>query len=95
MRGWMKGACIALGMLMAGSSAVAAECADHISGGPDNPITGTLNDTETRSYSVSITGKSPYISGGGSYSVSYRVGYYQMSDGSVIVVDCRTYQQVR
>jgi hypothetical protein len=85
-----------LGGAAAGRAAVALPCAEYISsGGNDDPMFGQLIGTETRSVVVSVGTKAePGGIGGsinGSYTVTWDVGYYQLTDGRRIAVDCRNY----
>ena len=87
------------GAAAAARAADALPCADYISTTiNDKPLTGHLTGTETRTWTFGANTKvEPGGVGGGvqsSYTVTWEVGYYSMSDGSVIAVDCRNYTKV-
>jgi hypothetical protein len=82
------------------------DCADYISSGAyDKPLEGHLIGTEdvtvvsTSTLSTSGTvggGPVPGTLGGGTSdtettTIKFEVGYYKMSDGSTLRIDCRTY----
>jgi hypothetical protein len=86
------------------------DCADYISSGAyDKPLEGYLLGTEdvtvVKSNSLNsgaTVGGGPVpatVSGGGSETetttIEYEVGYYKMSDGSILRIDCRTYTIAR
>ncbi len=63
-------------------------CADYISGAANNPASGTL--WGSRRVTVTL-GVSAVL--GGSVSISFFVGRYQMADGSFKRVRCDTYEE--
>jgi hypothetical protein len=86
------------------------DCADYISSGAyDKPLEGHLIGTEDVTVVTSSTlstsgsvggGPVPGTLGGGTSdtqvtTVEYEVGYYKMSDGSILRIDCRTYTIAR
>jgi hypothetical protein len=90
----------------ADSDDMALDCADYISSGEyDKPLEGHLLGTEdvtiVKSSSLNsgaTVGGGPVpatVSGGGSdtetTTIEYEVGYYKMSDGTILRIDCRTY----
>ncbi len=84
-------------------------CADYISGGADNPVTGTLlgsrKVTETTNLggglNASVGGKKGGVGGsiggnmegGSSTTIEYYVGTYLMSDGDRLEVRCDNYTE--
>jgi len=79
-----------------GRAAEALPCADYISsGGGSAPLTGHLIGSETRTVTFHVGTKAELGGIGGStgatYTVSWEVGYYQMSDGRRLAIDCRNY----
>jgi len=84
------------GAAAAARAADALPCADYISSRiNDKPVNGHLIGTETRTWTLGANTKvEPGGVGGGvqtGYTVTWDVGYYAMTDGSVIAVDCRNY----
>lgn len=82
-----------------GHAEEAVGCADYISSQiEDVPMTGILLGEEERTVSYAIGTKvEPGGIGGslsGSYTITWTVGYYWMSDGSIKRVDCRFYRLV-
>jgi hypothetical protein len=90
----------------ADSEDMALDCADYISSGEyDKPLEGHLLGTEDVTVVTSTTlstsgtvggGAVPGSLGGGTSdtqvtTVEYEVGYYKMSDGTILRIDCRTY----
>jgi hypothetical protein len=82
------------------------DCADYISSGAyDEPLEGQLIGSEDVTVVTSTTlstsgtvggGAVPASLGGGTSdtqvtTIEYEVGYYRMSDGSTLRIDCRTY----
>ena len=63
-------------------------CADYISGGPNNPASGTL--WGSRRVTVTL-GISAGLSGG--VSISFFVGRYDMGGGEFREVRCDTYEE--
>ncbi len=89
MRKIFRSRLFALMAILGSAGGVAADCASMISGSQaDGPITGMLMGTTSVSMSLSGGG----WGFGGSYSVSYEIGHYRLNDGSLIKLDCRTYQ---
>jgi hypothetical protein len=79
-----------------GWAAKALPCADFISsGGGDGPLSGWLVGTSTMTYTYSFGGSVEPggigISGGTVVSESFEVGFYEMSDGRRLRIDCRNY----
>jgi hypothetical protein len=85
---------------------LALDCADYVSSGAhDEPLTGHLIGTEGVLDSKASSASGNAAVGGGAVpatvsagmglnetrSVTYEVGYYQMSDGRILRIDCRTY----
>ncbi len=95
--GWLRSRTAAFGLaILLASGGLAtpawAECANYISSGAnDQPASGTLVGTETRTESRTI--EVGYEGSGVSYTetVTYDVGYYRMEDGSTTTVACRDY----
>lgn len=88
---------LALGVALMGvvvgsaHAATALPCAEWISSSEDDaPLTGHLRGSETRTVSLEVDAE--FI--GGTVSIQYDVGYYEMSDGSTLKIDCRTYTVV-
>ena len=75
--------------ILGSAAAVAADCAPKGSGSlADGPTTGRLQGTST------VTG---HFSGGGmgfeaGLSVTWEIGTYVLDDGSMVNLDCRTYE---
>jgi hypothetical protein len=90
-------AALFLGGAAASASAIdGLGCAEYISTRfIDEPAEGQLIGTETRTWIIGANTRiEPGGVGGGvqsSYTVTWEVGYYSMSDGSVIAIDCRNY----
>jgi hypothetical protein len=92
----LVGTLLAGGVAGAARAADAVGCAEYISTRiNDEPAMGHLLGTETQSVTFTVsTNVSPGGVGGGTSvtrTVSYEVGYYEMSDGRLIRVDCRDY----
>ena len=101
---WRVGAIVlVLALMLVPGVQATSDCADYISsGGGDEPLSGTLVGQQTRTLttqqSFSGTYGTPVVRGtytyNRSFSTTYNVGTYQMSDGSTITVRCDTYQRV-
>ncbi|MCI0434081.1 MAG: hypothetical protein L0271_10675 [Gemmatimonadetes bacterium] len=72
-------------------AAKALPCADYISGpGPDAaPLSGWLTGTSTVTLELQVK---PGGIGTG-ITETFEVGYYRMSDGTTLRIDCRTYTE--
>jgi hypothetical protein len=90
----------------ADSEGTGLDCADYISSGAnDDPLEGHLIGSEDVTVVNSTTLSSSGTVGGGAVpgslgagtsdtqvtTIEYEVGYYSMSDGSTLRIDCRTY----
>lgn len=78
------------------AAAKALPCADYVTSGRDDvPGQGTLLGSETITEGVNTTlSGSPGGVGGsvtGTKTVTYEVGYYRFTDGTVHRIDCRDY----
>ena len=81
----------ALALLFGASSAWATmECADYISGGPNSPLSGQLVGEQLVTEEFGF-GVDAGVHAGLKGTVEYRVGYYRLTTGKVIRVDCRDY----
>ncbi len=90
-----------LSSLLAVPAAVEAQsdCSEYISGGPGNPINGTLIGTQLRTETITVSegvsGSAGVVGGnaGGSrtVTVSYYVGIYRMSNRDIYEVRCDNY----
>lgn len=85
---------LAAAALMAGFAVGSAhawdflDCADYISTAiTDDPGTGELVGTSTVTYTIAVNPGGV----GGSYTETFQVGYYQMTDGNILRIDCRDY----
>lgn len=88
-------------VLLAVPAAVEAqsECAEYISGHSGNPITGELIGSQLRTETITVSGGVSGSAGGvggnagGSrtITISYNVGFYQMSNGDTYEVRCDSY----
>ena len=82
-KGWMV-----LGLMAVSAGAVRADCAQFVtSGAGDQPMNGYLIGTKTVSGSIGGRGVGLLAT----YTESYEVGLYRMSDGSTAVLSCFDY----
>ena len=89
--------CAVLAGALVSSAAAREECAPYISGpGSGDPLNGYLLGSETRTFSFHVGTKvEPGGIGGsmgGTYTIQWEVGYYRMSDGTTLAIDCRFYR---
>lgn len=76
-----------------------SDCGEYISGGPGNPINVTLIGSQLRTETITVSGGVSGSAGGvggnagGSrtITISYHVGFYQMSNGETYEVRCDNY----
>lgn len=89
MRKQFRSRMLVLMALLGSAAGVAAECAPRISGDlSTGPITGTLWGTTRVTAGFGGGG----LGFTGNYSISFEIGTYRMSDGSMLNIDCRTYR---
>ena len=86
-------AALLLGAAVTGvAGAKALPCADYITTSiGDAPDAGFLVGTSTRTNEVRADGDILVVKGGATEIETWEVGYYEMSDGSRIRIDCRDY----
>ena len=63
------------------------ECAPNISGGPDNPVSGSLRGTRTVSVTIGVNSGAVVT-----VTVTVKIGVYDTGDGEV-EVRCDTYEK--
>ena len=100
---------VAFALLAGGASGLRAwedefiPCAESISSSEqDDPITANLIGTSDVTLSVSGGGRVGAdfelvdVSAGADIerTIEYQIGYYRTSEGELIVIDCRTYEQL-
>ena len=84
--GWALAGALMLSLAAPSIAAAQSDCADMISGGPDNPDRGTL----VGSASVTLHfGVSAGVTGG--FSMTFNVGSYSMTSGGTVRVRCDDY----
>jgi len=97
MRGGRKrvalGCAVLLGVMTGSAQAAKAlPCADWISSsGDDAPLVGHLIGTSTVTYEIQV--KPGGI--GATVTETFEVGQYEMSNGEILRIDCRTYTEYK
>jgi hypothetical protein len=86
-------AALLLGAAVTGvAGAKALPCADYITTAfGDAPDAGFLVGTSTRTNETRADGDILFVKGGATEVETWEVGYYEMSNGSRIRIDCRDY----
>jgi hypothetical protein len=84
---------VLLGATVSGAAArVALPCADYITTSlADGPDVGYLIGTSSRSDHIKYGGSVAVASAEGTSIETWEVGYYQMSNGRRLRIDCRNY----
>ena len=83
---WAFAVALVVSLAQPSEAAAQSECAEYISGGPNNPTNGTL----VGSQSVTISfGASAGLTA--SISATFNVGVYRMHDGDSLYVRCDEY----
>ena len=85
---WAFAGALMLALALPSVAEAQSDCAPYISGGPDNPASGTLMGSQ----SVTLNfGVGAGVSLG--FSVTFNLGVYRMDDDHPITVRCDSYQQ--
>lgn len=74
-------------LVRAGDATADEDCAPYISGGPDNPVSGSLRGTRTVSVTIGINSV-----GIVTVTVTVTIGVYDTGDGDM-EVRCDTYEE--
>jgi len=99
-----------LALFLAVAARAWADCATYVSTGINSgpnigtllgttTVTETITETWTFDAGMSVPGRAG-VSGSGSYTrtttttYTYQIGHYEMSNGEIWTVDCRTYTRI-
>ena len=84
---WAFMGALAISLAQPEAAAAQSECAQYISGGPNNPTNGSLVGYQSVTMSI---GASFGVNGG--ISATFYVGVYRMHDDETFYVRCDTYE---
>ncbi len=80
---WAFAGALALSLAQPSEAAAQSECGEYISGGPNNPMSGTLVGSQTVRINVGVIPVFPFR-----LTLTFDAGVYRMDDGSIVYVRC-------
>ena len=94
---WAFAGALAVSLAQPSVAAAQSECAEYISGGPNNPASGTLRGSKRVTLTIGgetgVNGKVLSVGINGSITETFNVGIYEMDDGYPKEIRCDDYTE--